>query len=128
MASIQTLKNALFWGNCWEHYQCFSKETMWNGKAIIHLSFAIVEAIPIIGQVISLAEMFFSCFSNIPPTPSQIETTQPYTDQTAKNTQVNEHVPHTTTQKKKEKKQYVHYLVRNYHTWERDTFLYEGSY
>lgn len=59
MANIQSLKKAIFWGNCWEHYQRFSTETTWNGQAIIHLSFAVVEAIPFIGQVVSLAEMFF---------------------------------------------------------------------
>ena len=65
-----TIRNALTWGNCLAHYQKarVSEESSYSQR-ISHGSIALIEAIPIIGQIISLFEMAIaSPFT--PPTPA----------------------------------------------------------
>lgn len=50
-----TLKNALLWGNCYGHY-AKAKEGKLSSRAV-HLLIALIEFIPIIGQIASIFEM-----------------------------------------------------------------------
>ncbi len=52
-----TLGNALVWGNCNEHRKkIFEAGQSWSGR-IVHSLIAFLEAIPVLGQIASLAEM-----------------------------------------------------------------------
>jgi hypothetical protein len=59
-SSQYTIKNALLWGNCKEHFKkAFEKGQTWSGK-IVHFFIGLLEAIPVVGQIASLAEKTFS--------------------------------------------------------------------
>lgn len=50
-----TLENALQWGICRSHFYQAQIQTQW-GDRIVHLVLGIIEAIPVIGQIVSLIE------------------------------------------------------------------------
>lgn len=55
-----TFQNALLWGNCKEHFKkSIEKGQTWSGS-IVHALICLLEAIPILGQIASLAEKAFS--------------------------------------------------------------------
>lgn len=53
-----TLCNALLWGNCYNHLNnvCNDHNSCW--KSAFHITVALIEVIPLIGQIVSLAELF----------------------------------------------------------------------
>lgn len=61
-----SVQSALMWGNCRAHFELFQREPSCNGRAAVQLTFAIIEAIPIISQIISLFEaciawIYYTC-------------------------------------------------------------------
>lgn len=53
-----TLCNALLWGNCYNHYNNICNDEESYCKSIFHITVAMIECIPLVGQIVSLAEFF----------------------------------------------------------------------
>lgn len=53
-----TLCNALCWRNSYNHYNNFHNEQNSYWKSVFHFTVALIEAIPLVGQIVSLAEYF----------------------------------------------------------------------
>lgn len=51
-----TLSNALFLGNCQQHFYQIFNSSLSNKHKVVHLLIALIEFIPIIGQIISIFE------------------------------------------------------------------------
>lgn len=68
-----TLCNAMLWGNCYNHFKIVcSSDRGGCWKSIFHITIAMVELIPVVGQIVSLVEFFFAFlyyryFSEAPP-------------------------------------------------------------
>lgn len=62
---VYTFKNAMTWGICKEHCSQVQKGKLSNGASCFHISMAVLEAFPILGQIVSLVEYcvnkIFSC-------------------------------------------------------------------
>jgi len=59
--SCYTISNALLWGNCAAHFTqgslCLNRSPRDEQLATVHFAIALIEMIPIIGQIVSLIEM-----------------------------------------------------------------------
>lgn len=75
-----TLCNALLWGNCCYHFNNVCKDggKCWN--SVFHFTVAMIECIPLIGQIVSLAEFFigilyYHYFQDLASKPNLLPTT-----------------------------------------------------
>ena len=68
-----TISNALLWGNCQSHWHVFKAESNWSGKTVVHVTLASIEALPVIGQFVSLIEMVAAwIFALVPVRPQGV--------------------------------------------------------
>ncbi len=74
---LYTWKNALLWGNCREHGKKAFASGISNGRRIVHLAIAAIEAIPLIGQIASVFEKLIMSRALKQPNPQRGNTNQP---------------------------------------------------
>src|SRR5262245_4703124 len=51
-----TFTNAIFWGNCYKHWQ----KVEWSSWSLVHFPIAAIELVPVFGQIASLCELIFA--------------------------------------------------------------------